>query len=147
MVDQLTKMLALLASAVVVAGALTTAPPAAAQVDQLPPSTSAIMLDSVCRTAHHISNPKDVKEWSAIECGQSMNRVWETAMGISEITGIRFVCPTTPLATEQLELLFTSYVEKHARTDYAALAAAGSAGKVALAAFMAAYPCATPQRS
>jgi hypothetical protein len=63
----------------------------------------------------------------------------------SGITGRPLVCTTTALAPAKLELVFHQYVTNRVRTggrtDYDALNAPSSGPKVALAAFMQAYPC------
>jgi hypothetical protein len=129
------------------AAALLTALSAVAQVTQLPLASPLAMtfnaqwLDSMCRTAQVETNPKDVRFSSDILCKHSMSAVWQTAVATAEITGVPLVCTTVPVQEEVLEIVFLAYGQKLARTDFAAFTAAGSAGKVALAAFMQAYPC------
>jgi hypothetical protein len=105
----------------------------------LPTPGSAQWLDSMCLTAHEPSFPRDLADQAAALCHARLSSVWNTAFATAKITGKQLICTANPMATEQMELIFREYSQKHFRD--AAFVAPYSAEPWALAAFIAAYPC------
>jgi spermidine/putrescine-binding protein len=104
----------------------------------LPTKGSAAWLDSMCMSAH--ANSGDIADWTAALCHANLTGIWNTAAATAKITGSKpLICTNTPIAAEQMELVYRDYSQKHFRDP--AYEAPYSAEPWALAAFMAAYPC------